>query len=212
MAIVANGDNFLRALASGEPVPGGGAAAALCGALAAALCEMAANLTLGKKQGEEGVKELAAAANQLRLEQESLMEADAAAFQRLSEIRKLPQTNGEGQIRRGKLLEDALAGASEPPLCVMAAAAESVSLLERLEKVAVPGIKSDLGVSALLGRAALLGAALNLRANTKLFKDREKADTFNEKAEKLEIFAEKAEALYKRALALTVRETEAKRP
>ncbi|MDR2006304.1 MAG: cyclodeaminase/cyclohydrolase family protein [Acidaminococcales bacterium] len=215
MTIVTKDENFLQALASGEPVPGGGAAAALCGALAAALCEMAANLTLGKKNSKEEAKELAAAAaeaNRLRLKLERLIEADAAAFCRLSQIRKMPRTTEEETARRGALLEDALAGACEPPLGVMTAAAASVSLLEGLEKLALPGLKSDLGAGALFGRAALLGAALNVRANTKLFKDREKADFLNEKAEKLAVFAERAEALYQQALAFSIRETEAKLP
>jgi formiminotetrahydrofolate cyclodeaminase len=196
--------DFLEALASGEPVPGGGAVAALGGALSAALGEMAANLTLGrngKAKGASGLLEAAAEARRLRLVLEGLAEEDADAFSRLCQARKLPQGTAEEAARRAGLIEEALSGAGAVPLRAIKAAAAVVCLLERIEGDAAPSMASDIGVGALFCRAALLGAAMNVRVNAKFLKDREKAEDFSKKAESAAAFSEKAEALYRRSLA-----------
>lgn len=176
--------NFLAALASKAPAPGGGGAAALCGAVGIALGNMVGNLTLGKKKYAE-VQEDIAALNQraeaLRADFLALIDADAEAFKPLSKAYGIPKD----EPKRGEVMEAALLAAVQPPLEIMR---KCVKALELIAEYAAKGSAlaiSDAGCAAAITRAACEAAALNVFVNTKSMANREKAGEINREANEL---------------------------
>ena len=176
--------NFLAALASKAPAPGGGGAAALCGALAIALGNMVGNLTLGKKKYadvQEDIKALNEKAEALRADFVALIDADAEAFAPLSKAYGIPKDDPE----RAEVMETALLKAVQPPLEIMR---KCVKALELIAEYAAKGSAlaiSDAGCAAAITRAACEAAALNVLVNTKPMRDREKAGEINREANEL---------------------------
>ena len=177
-------DSFLAELASKAPTPGGGGAAALCGAVGIALGNMVGNLTLGKKKYAE-VQEDIAALNQraeaLRADFLALIDADAEAFKPLSKAYGIPKD----EPKRGEVMEAALLAAVQPPLEIMR---KCVKALELIADYAAKGSAlaiSDAGCAAAITRAACEAAALNVFVNTKPMRDREKAGEINREANEL---------------------------
>ena len=177
-------DSFLAELASKAPTPGGGGAAALCGALAIALGNMVGNLTLGKKKYadvQEDIKALNEKAEALRADFVALIDADAEAFEPLSKAYGIPKDDPT----RGEVMEAALMRAAEPPLEIMR---KCVKALELIAEYAAKGSAlavSDAGCAAAITRAACEAAALNVFVNTKPMRDREKAGEINREANEL---------------------------
>ena len=175
---------FLDALASREPVPGGGGAAALCGAMGAALAGMVSNLTLGKKKYADvqaQIQSLLTRGEALRTELTALIGEDAQAFYPLSQAYGLPKdTPG-----RDAILEEALDRASGVPLRVMEKALEGIEMLSELAPIGSKIAISDVGVAAQLCRAALNAGAMNVFINTRLMKDRDRAEALNRQAVEL---------------------------
>ena len=177
-------DSFLAELASKAPTPGGGGAAALCGAVGIALGNMVGNLTLGKKKYAE-VQEDIAALNQraeaLRADFLALIDADAEAFKPLSKAYGIPKD----EPKRGEVMEAALLAAVQPPLEIMR---KCVKALELIAEYAAKGSAlaiSDAGCAAAITRAACEAAALNVFVNTKSMANREKAGEINREANEL---------------------------
>ena len=173
---------FAQALASDQPVPGGGGAAALCGALGIALCSMVGNFTLGRKKYadvEADVRAIMEKAHALQEKLLSLIDADAKAFEPLSEAYSIPKDNPD----RAQIMEKALADASAAPIEMMRCCAEAALLLEEMLQKGSKMLVSDVGVGALLCGAALRGASLNVFINTKLMTDRGNAQRLNDEAE-----------------------------
>lgn len=179
---------FAEELSSAAPVPGGGSACAAVAALAAALGEMVAHLTAGKKkyaQYEEDVQRVLAKAPALRQELMELADEDVKAFEPLSRAYGLPKETEEEKAYKEKVMAETLRGASLVPLRMMEKVSEAVALLEEM---AVKGSRlaiSDVGVGAAFAGAALKGASLNVFINTRMMKDRKQAEEFNEKANRL---------------------------
>ncbi len=175
-------DRFVGELSSGAPVPGGGGASALMGALSAALCSMVANLTTGKKKYAEyqsDIERILRDAARLADEMEALIEKDAEAFEPLSKAYSIPKE----EPGRDELLENALRTASDAPYEIVAKTLEVAGIIEEL---AVKGSRlaiSDVGVAAAACRAAACGASMNVYINTKLMKDREYASGMNAKTD-----------------------------
>ena len=176
--------NFLAALASKAPTPGGGGAAALCGAVGIALGNMVGNLTLGKKkyaEVQEDIAALNAKAESLREDFLALIDADADAFEPLSRAYGIPKDDPT----RGEVMEAALLAAVQPPLEIMR---KCVKALELIADYAAKGSAlaiSDAGCAAAITRAACEAAALNVFVNTKSMADREKAGEINREANEL---------------------------
>lgn len=173
---------FLTELSSNAPVPGGGGASAAVGAFAAALGMMVTNLTIGKKKYAEYEEELVACRarlEDLRDQLIDLVDGDAVAFEPLSKAYSIPKDDPN----RDRIMEDALYEASVVPMSIMetvlAAAKELEILVEKGSRLAV----SDVGVGILFAQAAIEGASLNVYINTKLMKNRERADEMNAKAD-----------------------------
>ena len=179
-----NVDKFLADLASSAPTPGGGGAAALCGALAIALGNMVGNLTLGKKKYadvQEDIKALNEKAEALRADFVALIDADAEAFAPLSKAYGIPKDDPE----RAEVMETALLKAVQPPMEIMR---KCVKALEVISEYATKGSAlaiSDAGCAAALARAAADAAALNVRINTKSMTDHKVANHLNVEANSL---------------------------
>ena len=175
---------FTEALASRAPVPGGGGASALVGALAASLGEMVAALTLGKPRYAAVQDEIAAAARrleELRADLLALIARDAEAFEPLSRAYGIPA----GAPERAAVLEAALNAAAGPPLEMLRLAAETVPPLEILLEKGSALAVSDAGVGAAFAAAAMRGAALNVFVNTGLMADGAAAAALNAEADVL---------------------------
>lgn len=179
---------FLGLLASGAPVPGGGGASAMAGALGTALGSMVGNLTLGKKKYEsvqEDIKNILEKADSLQQSLVSLVEEDAEVFEPLSRAYGLPKSTEEEKQKRDEIMEEALKLACSVPLKIMEKSLEAIALHEEL---AIKGTRlaiSDVGVGVLFCKSALMGASLNVYINTKLMKYRDYAADINAKTEKM---------------------------
>ena len=173
-----NIDKFLAELASSAPTPGGGGAAALCGALGIALGNMVGNLTLGKKKyadAQEDIAELNAKAEALRARFVALVDADAEAFAPLSRAYSIPKDDPA----RDEIMEPALLKAAEAPLEIMRKCAEALELISGYAAKGSALAISDAGCAAALCGAAMEAAALNVKINTKSMKNRAVADSIN---------------------------------
>jgi formiminotetrahydrofolate cyclodeaminase len=187
---------FSERLGSKAPIPGGGGASALVGALGAALGGMVAELTVGKKKYADVEDEIVALRDKtiaLRGELLDLIQADADCFEPLS---RAYASRSETE------LEEALKIACDVPLRIMEKCGEA---LETLDKLAQKGSRlalSDAGAGAILCGAALKSAELNVFINTKLMKDGKNADEINSAARNLsEKYADLADGVYERVLA-----------
>ena len=179
-----NIDKFLEALASSAPTPGGGGAAALCGALGIALGNMVGNLTLGKKKYadvQEDIAELNAKAEALRAGFVALVDADAEAFAPLSRAYSIPKDDPA----RDEIMEPALLKAAEAPLEIMRKCAEALELISGYAAKGSALAISDAGCAAALCGAAMEAAALNVKINTKSMKNRAVADNINAETNEL---------------------------
>ena len=163
--------DFAQVLASSAPVPGGGGAAALTGALGAALGSMVANLTVGRKayaQYEEDLRSILERGEALRTGLLALVERDAAGFTPLARAYAIPKDDPA----RPETLEAATLAACEAPLEMMRLCGQAIQLLEELLEKGSVTLVSDVGCGALLCRAALEAASLNVFVNTKTLSDR----------------------------------------
>ena len=161
---------FTEALASTEPTPGGGGAAAAMGALAAALGCMASRLSERKKSCAENaqrLREIAARCDALRLAFQEQIEADEAAFLPLYRAYRLAKDAPDRRetLRRASL--DACAAALE----MLRLGAQTARLLTELRELSGPALLSDVGCAAAACRAALLCAAMNVYVNTAPYPD-----------------------------------------
>ena len=123
--------SFLDALASGAPTPGGGGAAALSGAMAAALVSMVCNLTIGRQryaEAEAEMRQVLARSEMLRDELQQLAEDDVVAFNRLSAAYKLPRVTESDTAIRRDAIQAALRRATDVPLRTARAAAAILPL------------------------------------------------------------------------------------
>lgn len=181
-------EEFAGSLSSAKPVPGGGGACAAAGAFAAALGMMVANLTVGKKRYadvEEEMKEILIRLGALRDQLLELIDKDAESFEPLSRAYGLPRETPDQREEKERVLEAALYEASMVPLEIMERILKAMEDLEILSKKGSRIVISDAGVGVLFAQAALDGASLNVFINTKLMKDRGRAQRIDEKAEDL---------------------------
>lgn len=170
---------FLDALAAGTPTPGGGGAAAVMGAMGAALVSMVANLTIGKKGYEAHdaeMRALLAASEALRTRLMGMVAEDAAAFDSLMAAYKLPKTTDDEKAQRSAAIQAGLKAATLAPLSCARAAAEGVRLAAQSVEHGNVNVISDVGVGVLASWAALRSAALNVHINAPQIKDRAFAD------------------------------------
>lgn len=188
-------------LSSCAPVPGGGGASALAGALGAALGAMAANLTVGKKKYVDVEPLMIQSANNLKHiaeQMEDLVEEDARAFEPLSRAYGMPKGTEEEKQQKEKVLQKALFEAAQPPIKMIALTLEALSILEMLSEKASRLVVSDVGCGAAMARAAIQGAALNVYINAKMIHDEKIAsDLFENTKSMVEKGTELSEKIYR---------------
>jgi formiminotetrahydrofolate cyclodeaminase len=161
---------LLDAIAARQPVPGGGAVAALTAALAAALGRMVVEYSRGKSSatGHEALHaEVLSALADLQARALTLAEADAEAFGKLSGLWKLKRDDPQRQAQ----WPGAVAAAIDAPRRVMETSRQALELLNRLSESVGANIRSDLAISALLAQAGAEAAACNVRINLPLLED-----------------------------------------
>ena len=181
-------EGFLEVLSSKEPVPGGGGASALAGALGNALGQMVANLTIGKKKYadvEAEIKELLGRMQKLQAAFVTLADRDAQVFAPLAQCYSLPSLTEEEKAYKEKVMEERLLDASFVPHEIMEHAVAMLGILEILGDKGSRLAVSDVGVGVQFIRASLLGAVMNVYINTKSMKNREKAEELNARAGQL---------------------------
>ncbi len=172
---------FVEVLASNEPAPGGGGAAALVGAIGTALGNMVGSLTVGKKkyaEVEEEIIALKAKCDRLQTELLNQVEADDEGFVPLAKAYGIPKDDPN----RDQILEEATITACAVPMHIMELCCEAI---EYIAVFAAKGSRlavSDAGCGAVCCKAALQAASLNVFINTKSLKNRQVAEEMNAKA------------------------------
>jgi formiminotetrahydrofolate cyclodeaminase len=191
---------FLDDLASAAPTPGGGSAAAVVGAMSAALVSMVCNVTLGKKGQEPVENEMTAVrdlSEGLRARLTAMVAADIAAFDGLMAAYRLPKASEAEKESRGAAIQNNLRAATETPLECARACAEVIALSRRAGQSGYSGVVSDAGVAALSANAALRSAALNVFINVPTLKDRDFAARATSEIERLlELCARESDAVF----------------
>ena len=159
---------LVEGLASSDPVPGGGSAAALAGAMGASLVSMVVALTTGRPGADEHadtLTEIGVAAAAWQSELLNLAELDANAYAAVVRARRMPRGTDLERTARDVQVATAVTEATEVPLTTARAASEVLSLAERIAPIGNRNAISDAGVAALLSAAAIRGAALNVEIN-----------------------------------------------
>ena len=176
--------SFTEILASKEPVPGGGGACALVGAIGTALASMVGNLTTGKKkyaEFEADIQRILKKAEELRNALLPLIDEDAKCFEPLSAAYGLPKDDP----KRDGIMENALCLACTAPLAIMKRASEAIALHAELAMKGSSLMVSDVGVGVLCCKTALMGASLSVLINIRLMKNREYADALKSETDAL---------------------------
>ena len=175
---------FTELLASKEPVPGGGGASALVGAIGTALASMVGNLTAGKKkyaEYEADIQRILSDAAKLRNALLPLIDEDAKCFEPLSAAYGLPKDDPN----RDEIMENALCLACSAPLAIMKRASEAIELHAELAVKGSSLMLSDVGVGVLCCKTALMGASLSVFINIRPMKNRENAEALRSEANAL---------------------------
>lgn len=161
-------EQFLSALASSSPTPGGGTAAATAGAMGAALAEMVAQLTLSKEKyaaAHDAVRPIAEAAQLARAEFLRLAQEDSEAYDEVVEARRMPKEPEAEKTARQRRISVANRNAAEVPMRTAQAAVRLLAALPELAEKGNPNAVSDVGAAALLLDACVEGALLNVGIN-----------------------------------------------
>ena len=195
---------FVEVLASKAPVPGGGGASAMVGALATALGNMVGSLTVGKKKYaavEEEMWALKDRCDRLQKDFLHLVERDAEVFEPLARAYSMPKNTEEEKAEKARVMEIVLRDACSVPMEIMEKCCEAIDIIAVFaEKGSVIAI-SDAGVGAAFAKAALKGASLNVYINTKSMADRALAAELNAKCDRmLEEYTGKADAIFDNVL------------
>lgn len=197
-------EEFLEVLSSKAPVPGGGGASAIGGAIGNGLGQMVANLTIGKKkyaESEEEIKELLGRMEELQKEFTDLADRDGAAFGPLAAAYRMPAENEVQKQYKEQVMESSLMAASLVPVQIMETCMEMLAILNVLAEKGSRMAVSDVGVGVQFIRAALTGAAMNVFINTKSMKNRVMAETLNSRAKMMiESGIKKADEIYDQIL------------
>ncbi len=190
-------DRFLGELASGDPTPGGGSAAAYAGAMAASLVAMVARVTLGKKKYAavaDQMQLILSQAENLRLRLEEAVTRDAQAFEGVMAAYRLPKESKTEQAERALSIKQATVNAAEVPLQVCRDAVATLALALEAARSGNANAVSDAGSAGAMARASLTAAAMNVRINAAGLDDRERVTAWLEELQGLESTALEHEA------------------
>lgn len=176
--------SFTEILASSEPVPGGGGASALVGAVGTALASMVGNLTTGKKkyaEFESDIQRILKEADKLRSTLLAQIDEDAKCFEPLSKAYGIAKDDPT----RDEVMENALRFACTAPMAIMKTCAEAIELHAELAEKGSVIMLSDVGVGVLCCKTGLMGASLNIFINLRLMKEREYAEALKSETDAL---------------------------
>lgn len=197
-------NEFVEVLASKAPVPGGGGASALVGAIGTALGNMVGSLTVGKKkyaEVEAKMYELKAKCDKLQAELLQLIERDAEVFEPLSKAYGMPRATEEEKAEKARVMEIVLKDACAVPMEIMEKCCEAIDVIKEFAAKGSALAISDAGVGAAFCKAALQGASLNVYINTKSMANKEYAAELNAKADAmLEKYVPMAEEIFQSVL------------
>lgn len=160
--------DLVARLATSDPVPGGGSASALAGAMAAGLVEMVTALTTGRPAAaahEARLAEIGTAAGGLRAELLELAQRDAEAYASVVAARRLPRDTDAQRSERQAAIVASVRAATRAPLEVLERSGAVLALAESLAPIGNRHAISDAGVAGLLASAAIRGAAMNVEIN-----------------------------------------------
>jgi formiminotetrahydrofolate cyclodeaminase len=167
---------FLKEAGDRTPTPGGGAIAALGGALGVSMALMAARFTTGKKKFAAVEPEIRTLIDELEDISSRLVDcvdADMAGYSAVNAAYNMPKETKEEQARREAAVIDACRNAAKPPQDTLAACRRALDIALRLAEIANPMLLSDVGVAAEMLAAAAGSAFLNVRENAKVIGDSE---------------------------------------
>ena len=194
-------EKFIEDLASKQPVPGGGGASALVGAIGMALGNMVGSLTIGKKKYadvQEDIIKLQEQAYALQADLLHLMQRDAEVFEPLSKAYGMPTDTDELKAEKDRVMAAALKECCDVPLQIMQKCCESIDLHEQFAAKGTAIAISDVGCGVICCKAALQAASLNVFINTKFMADRALAQENNKKAnDMLAKYTAKADEIFK---------------
>lgn len=175
---------YLDDLASSKATPGGGSAAALTGALGAALVCMVARLTLGKDgyaEVQQEVEELLQRTEGLRVRFQQLMQEDIEAYGRLSDCFKMPRETDEQRAVRSAAIQARLLDAALVPLDMVERSAELLRYCQRIAEIGNATVLGDVAAGSMLASSAGAGAAWMVRANLRAMKDLEQVNVLGDR-------------------------------
>ena len=182
--------DFLNKTASNNPVPGGGSISALNGAIATALSEMLANLTIGKKNytdGEERMKTIVFDMNNQRNVFFEDIDRDAEAYKLVFDAYKLPKENDEQKTNRFNQIQHATKQAALIPMEIAQRAFDLMDAIEYTTRNGNRNAITDGCISMMTCRTAVLGALLNVRVNLGSIKDGDFVNELDMKCSKMEV-------------------------
>lgn len=175
--------DFISVLASKAPVPGGGGAAALGGAIGMALSNMVGNLTTGKKKYadvEPEIIDLLKRGEKIIEELQNLVDKDAEVFEPLSKAYGLPKNTPEEIKYKEECIEDCSKLACSVPIEIMRRSFEGIKIHARMAQIGTMIAISDVGCGVVFLKSALIAASLNIVINLNTIKD----DDFKDKMKK----------------------------
>ena len=187
---------FLLVTAGDDPVPGGGSVSALCGALSAALGQMVAQLTVGKKdyaEQEESMKEMAAVFSSYLDEFAKDIDADSEAYDAIFTAYRLPKATDTEKKFRAKKIQEAIKAAIEVPLQVAKKAFRIMDFIHIAARTGNPNAAADACVAMMCARTAVLSAVLNVKTNLSAIQDEEYVSRMRGEIEGLEKEAKEKE-------------------
>ncbi|MBA3030898.1 MAG: cyclodeaminase/cyclohydrolase family protein [Proteobacteria bacterium] len=165
---------FIEVLASKAPVPGGGGAAAMGGAIGMALSNMVGNLTVGKKKYadvEGEVKDLIVKGDNVILKLKELVDQDAEVFEPLSKAYGLPKNTPEEVKFKEETMEKCCIAACGVPMDIMRACFEGIKIHARMGEIGTMIAISDVGCGVVFLKSALIAGSLNVIINLNTIKD-----------------------------------------
>jgi formiminotetrahydrofolate cyclodeaminase len=168
--------DFNTVLASKAPVPGGGGAAAMGGAIGMALSNMVGNLTIGKKKYadvEDEVKDLVAKGEKVIAALEALVDKDAEVFEPLSKAYGMPRETEEEKKLKAETMEACGKTACSVPMDIMRQAYEGIKIHQRMGEIGTMIAISDVACGVVFLKAALISGSLNVIININGIKDEE---------------------------------------
>lgn len=193
-------ESFVEELSSKAPVPGGGGASALVGAIGCALGNMVGSLTVGKKKYadvEAEMYELMTKAESVWRELLALIQKDADVFEPLSKAYGLPKNTEEEKAEKERVMSACLKEACAVPMDIMRKCCEAIDIIKEFAKKGSSLAISDAGVGVIFCKAALQGASLNVFINTKAMTDKVYAEKLNGEAiEMLDKYTVLADVIY----------------